>query len=32
MSDAQQRFGLWNEYLTQWPISKADTMTLDEYT
>lgn len=31
MSDLQQQYGLWDEFLSVWPTSRLTTMTLDEY-
>ena len=31
MSDFQQQYKLWDEFLTIWPASRLATMTLDEY-
>lgn len=31
MSDFQQQYALWDEFLSQWPASRLATMTLDEY-
>ena len=31
MSDFQQQYGLWSEFLNKWPASRLATMTLDEY-
>lgn len=32
MSDFQQQYALWDEFLTVWPATRLATMTLDEYT
>lgn len=32
MSNFQQRYTLWDEFLTAWPVSRLTSMTLDEYT
>lgn len=32
MSDFQQMYALWDEFLTVWPHARLATMTLDEYT
>ncbi|WP_028917740.1 AAA family ATPase [Pseudoxanthomonas sp. J35] len=32
MSDFQEQYALWDEFLTIWPASRLATMTLDEYT
>ncbi|MBS0402573.1 MAG: AAA family ATPase [Proteobacteria bacterium] len=32
MSDFQQQYALWDEFLAVWPASRLTTMTLDEYT
>lgn len=32
MSDLQQQYVRWDEFLTAWPASRLATMTLDEYT
>ena len=32
MSDFQQKYDLWNEFLSVWPASRLAVMTLDEYT
>src|ERR1035437_2706378 len=32
MSDFQQQYALWDEFLNVWPLSRLTTMTLDEYT
>ena len=32
MSDFQTQYALWDEFLTIWPRTRLDTMTLDEYT
>jgi 5-methylcytosine-specific restriction protein B len=31
MSDFQQQYALWDEFLSVWPASRLATMTLDEY-
>ena len=31
MSDFQQQYALWDEFLTIWPSTRLATMTLDEY-
>lgn len=31
MSDFQQQYALWDEFLSVWPASRLTTMTLDEY-
>lgn len=31
MSDFQEQYTLWNEFLSVWPVSRLATMTLDEY-
>jgi len=32
MSDFQQQYALWDEFLDVWPLTRLSTMTLDEYT
>ena len=32
MSDFQEQYTLWEEFLSVWPASRLATMTLDEYT
>jgi len=32
MTDFQQHYALWDEFLTEWPASRLASMTLDEYT
>ena len=32
MSNFQQQYTLWDEFLTAWPVSRLASMTLDEYT
>lgn len=31
MSDFQQQYALWDDFLKAWPASRLKTMTLDEY-
>lgn len=31
MSDFQQQYALWDEFLTIWPRTRLATITLDEY-
>lgn len=32
MSDFQQQYALWDEFLSTWPLKRLSSMTLDEYT
>ena len=32
MSDFQQQYALWGEFLAKWPRTRLSTMTLDDYT
>ncbi|MYC60291.1 MAG: hypothetical protein F4X09_08885, partial [Gammaproteobacteria bacterium] len=32
MTNFEQQYALWDEFLETWPISKLEKMTLDEYT